>query len=114
MNELNEFIEALRKSTELPVELRDKAEQVKSLSRTSYDQSFIDLLDTQIQSSTHAPEWTETLKQRRNAILPYCGKTLLKGRLEIGKDAYWIKVDPEAQAVIYWERYEGWSDRLKR
>ena len=75
---------------------------------------FIDLLDTQIQSSSHTPEWTETLKQRRNALLPYCGKTLLKGRLEIGKDAYWIKVDTETKAVIYWERYENWSDRLKR
>ena len=51
---------------------------------------------------------------RRNALLPYCGKTLLKGRLEIGKDAYWIKVDPETQTVIYWERYENWSERLKR
>jgi len=114
MSELADFIEALRKSTDLPAELRENAEQVKALSRTSYDQSFIDLLDTQIQSSSRAPEWTETLKQRRNALLPYCGKTLLKGRLEIGKDAYWIKVDPETQTVIYWERYENWSGRLKR
>ena len=113
MNELATFAEAVREAADLPVELRENAEQVKALSRTSYDQSFLDLLDTQIKSSSRGPEWTDTLKQRRDALLPYCNKTLLKGRLEIGQDAYWVKVDLETQAVVYWECYENWSERIK-
>ncbi len=114
MNELAIFVEAVRKAAELPGELRENVERVKALKRTSYDQSFIDLLDTQIKSSTRAPEWTETLKKRRDALLPYCNRTLLKGRLEIGKDAYWVKIDQETQAVVYWERYDNWSGRIRR
>ena len=114
MNELALFIEAVGRSKDLPDELRTRAGQVKALSQTSYDQSFLDLLDTQIKSSSRGPEWTKTLQQRRDALLPFCNKTLLKGRLEIGKDAYWVKVDPQTQTVIYWERYENWSERLKR
>ena len=113
MNELTIFIEAVGKGLDLPIELRENAEQVKALSQTSYDQSFIDLLDTQIKSSSRTPEWTETLKKRRDALLPYCNRPLLKGRLEIGKDAYWVKVDQETQTVVYWERYDNWSERIK-
>jgi hypothetical protein len=113
MNELELFIEALDRAAKLPDELKTNADQVKALSRTSYDQSFIDLLDTQIKSSSRGPEWTKILQQRRDALLPYCNKTLLKGRLEIGKDAYWVKVEPETQTVVYWERYENWTDRIK-
>jgi hypothetical protein len=114
MNELELFIEALGRAAKLPHELKSHVDQVKALSRTSYDQSFLDLLDTQIESSSRGPEWTKLLQQRRDALLPYCNKTLLKGRLEIGKDAYWVKVDVETQAVVYWERYENWSERMKR
>jgi len=113
MNELTTFVEAVREAADLPAELRENAAQVKTLSRTSYDQSFLELLDTQIKSSSRGPDWTETLKQRRDALLPYCNKPLLKGRLEIGKDAYWVKVDLETQAVVYWERYDNWSERIK-
>jgi len=114
MSELELFIEALGRAATLPDELKIRAGQVKALSQTSYDQSFIDLLDMQINSSSRGPEWTKTLQQRRDALLPYCNKTLLKGRLEIGKDAYWVKVDVETQTVVYWERYENWSERMKR
>lgn len=113
MKELELFIEAVGKAKDLPEELRTHADQVKALSQTSYDRPFLDLLETQIKSSSRGPEWTEMLKQRRDALLPFCDKTLLKGRLEIGKDAYWVKVDPETQTVIYWERYENWSERIK-
>jgi len=113
MNELTTFIEAVRKAADLPIELRENVEQVKALSRTSYDQSFIDLLGTQIDSSSRGPEWTEILKQRRDALLPYCNRPLLKGRLEIGKDAFWVKVDQETQTIVYWERYDNWSERIK-
>ncbi len=44
MDELTIFVEAVRKGLDLPVELREHAEQVKALSQISYGQSFLDLL----------------------------------------------------------------------
>jgi hypothetical protein len=73
----------------------------------SFDQTYIDFLDTQIRLSPRGPEWTERLRRRRQGLLPFTGRRLLRGTLQAGTDDYAVEVDPEPGSVVYWERYEG-------
>jgi hypothetical protein len=53
--------------------------------------------------SPRGPEWTELLKRRRAALLPFCGVTLLRGRVQVGDADFTVEIDPAAGAVIHWE-----------
>jgi hypothetical protein len=89
----------------MPQAVRETARQ-SAVEEHFFDQSYIAFLDTQIRLSPRGPEWTERLKKRREGLLPFTGRQLLRATLHLGGDDYTVEVDPEAAAVIYWEKYE--------
>jgi hypothetical protein len=100
------FRSAVERCLEIPQVIRAAAER-SSVEEHSFEQSYIDFLDTQIHLSPRGPEWSERLKRRRESLLPFTGRRLLRSTVQAGTDNYTVEVDPEAGAVVYWERYEG-------
>src|SRR5262245_9025239 len=97
------FVEAVRKAAGLPAMLRKHASDVTGLEEHRFDPSYIEFLDTQIRLSPRGPEWTERLKRRRAALLPLCGLTLLRGRVQVGDTDFTVEIDLATRAVIHWE-----------
>jgi hypothetical protein len=106
MNPKALFVEAVRAMENLPASLREHAGDVTALDEHRFDESYIEFLDTQIRLSSRGPEWTARLTRRRAALLPFCGVTLLRGRVQIGNGDFTVEVQPETRAVIHWEEYE--------
>jgi hypothetical protein len=104
------FVTAVERCHELPQAVRDAARQ-SAIEQHSFDQSYIAFLDTQIRLSPRGPEWTERLKRRRETLLRFTGRQLLRSSVQVGSDDYTVEVDPEVEAVVYWERYEGIRSR---
>ena len=92
--------------TSLPASLREHAVDVTALEEHRFDESYTKFLDTQIRLSPRGPEWTARLTRRRAALLPFCGVTLLRGRVQVGDVDFTVEVHPETRAVIHWEEYE--------
>ena len=112
MNDLELFIKVVQEAEALPQILRTHASEAKMVTASVLQASFLNLLDTQIQQSSRGPEWAEKLESRKQAMSPYVNKRLLKGRIDIGIDVYWIQVAPDTKELIYWELYEAYQERL--
>ena len=110
MNAKDTFVSAVERCTELPQAVREAARE-SAVEEHSFDQSYIAFLDTQIGLNPRGPEWSERLKKRREGLLPFTGRQLLRSSLRIGRDDYTVEVDPEAETVVYWERYEDIRSR---
>jgi len=108
----NIFISTVRNASDLPAAVRQGAEQVSVIKKVRFDHSFIEVLDSQIRLCSRGPQWARKLQSRRDALAPYCGKPLLKGRIDIDVDAYWIEIDPATASVVYWEQYDGWQEKI--
>jgi hypothetical protein len=113
MNDLEVFIQIVQHAEDLPDLLRDRASEARMVTGNVLQKSFLSLLDMQIQQSSRGPQWADKLRDRKQAMLPYCGQRLLKGRLDIGIDVYWIQVAPDSMELVYWELYEAYQERLK-
>jgi hypothetical protein len=94
----------------LPLEVREAARQ-SAVEEHAFDQSYISFLDTQIRLSPRGPEWTNRLKKRREGLLSFTGRQLLRGTIQVGNDDYTVEVDPQSRTVVYWERYEAIRSR---
>ena len=112
MSDVDLFIQVVQEAEGLPQVLRDHAAEAKMVTGSVLQASFLSLLDAQIQQSSHGPEWTDKLKRRKEAMSPYVNKRLLKGRIDIGIDVYWIQVAPDSKELVYWELYEAYQERL--
>jgi len=113
MNDLEVFIQIVQNAEDLPDLLREHASEARMVTASVLEKSFLSLLDMQIQQSSRGPQWADKLRDRKQAMFPYCGQRLLKGRLDIGIDVYWIQVSPDSMEVVYWELYEAYQERLK-
>lgn len=99
------FLEAIHAAQDLPDALRAHAEEVVDLEEHRFDKSYIEFLDEQIVLSARGPEWTEILKRRRAALLPYCDQSLVRGYVRSDKYDYYVEIDPLTKTVILWEDY---------
>jgi hypothetical protein len=106
MNSKALFVEAVRAMETLPASLREHADDVWDLKESQFDKSYIDFLDEQIRLSPRGQEWTELLKLRRAALLPFCDVTLLRGHVRVDDTGFSVEIDPKTRAVIHWEQYE--------
>jgi hypothetical protein len=106
MNSKALFIETVRATEGLPASLREHADDIQNVRESRFDDSYIEFLDTQIRLSPRGPEWTERLKRRRAALLPFCDVTLLRGRVRVGQKEFTVQIDPRSKAVIHWEQYD--------
>src|SRR5438045_6910996 len=106
MNSKALFTEAVRAMESLPAALREHAGDVTALEEHTFDESYIECLDTQIRLSPRGPEWTARLTRRPAALLPFCGVTLLRGTVRFGDAGFTVEIDPKTRAVIHWDEYE--------
>src|SRR5689334_6670951 len=100
------FIETVQAKKDLPALLRQQAGDVTALEEHIFDASYIEFLDTQIRLISRGPVWTERLRARRAALLPFCGVALLRGRVHVGGVDFTVEICPETRVVIHWEEYE--------
>lgn len=100
------FIEAVRASQDVPADVRSHPGDAWDIEESYIDASYIQFLDEQIRLSPRGPEWTERLKKRRAALLPFCGVSLLRGMIRVGDTGFVVRVHPVARSVIYCEEYE--------
>ncbi len=100
------FIEAVRGSPTLPPEVHAHAHEALAVGQTQFDTSYIEFLDTQIRLGPRGPEWTARLRQRREALRPYCGVSLLSGVVPVGDRHFSLYVLPEQREVVHWEEYD--------
>jgi len=110
VNAKDTFVTAVERCQELPEAVRAAARQ-SAVEQHSFDQSYIAFLDGQIRLSPRGLAWTERLKKRREGLLRFTGRQLLRSSVQVGSDNYTVEVDPEAEAVVYWERYEDMRSR---
>lgn len=99
------FVEAVQATTDLPARLREHAGDVVELQEHCFDESYIEFLDEQIQLSPRGPEWSARLTRRRAALLPFCGVTLLRGRVQVGDADFTVEIETKTGTVIHWEEY---------
>ncbi len=97
---------AVQLCLELPKYVRDSVECAVEIKRRSFDESYIEFLESQIKLSPRGPDWTERLKERKKALSPFCGCDLVGGRIQVGTVEYVVEVSGESSKVVYWEKYE--------
>jgi hypothetical protein len=97
------FLEAVSAAKDLPETLREHAAEVSGLEEHRFDKTYIEFLDEQIGLSPRGPEWTEILKRKRTALLPYCDVTLVCGYVQDDTHDYFVEIDPSTKTVIHWE-----------
>jgi hypothetical protein len=100
------FIQAVRDCPDLPEEVRANAAEARDIRESSFDQTYMTFLDTQIQLSPRGPKWTEILRRRQEGLFPYCGVPLLSGHIRVGRFVTWVNVDPKFKTVVFWEQLE--------
>ena len=105
MHERDLFIDTVTSSGGLPAQLAAGAANVQACEGTTFDQTYVDFLDTQIRLAARGPEWTERLKRRREGLRPHCGVLLVFGRVRTAVADYTVYVDPARRVVVYWEEY---------
>jgi hypothetical protein len=98
-------VEAVRKCTDFSPKVREQSEAVGSVEIHSFDQSYIQFLEEQIELEARGPEWTELLKRRKVNLENYADRELARCRLFMGEYDYSIDVDPISRTVIHWEDY---------
>jgi hypothetical protein len=104
MNPTEIFIEAVRASRDLPPDVRAHATHASGVGESRFDDTYLQFLDEQIHLSPRGPEWTAILRRRRDGLRPFCGVTLLSGRIRAGAYNTWVKVDPQRRTVVFWEQ----------
>lgn len=113
MGNLDDFIASVNKCTDLPQSVRDAASTVQGLEEHSFDTSYLEFLDEQIELNARGDEWSDRLRRRRSGLAEWCGRPLLNGKIAVGVDDYTVNVDRQTRSVVYWEKYEGGHDSQK-
>ena len=87
----------------LPVEVRNAAASLDFVSRSTFDQSYLDFLQEQIDLEPRGPEWTALMKARLDALTPYRDKPTLMGFIPVEDGLWSVRVDPAKQVVVHGE-----------
>lgn len=82
--------------------MRNAATSLDFVSRSTFDQSYLDFLQEQIDGSS-APKWTEKMKERLTALTPYRDMLTLVGFVPTLNGLWSIRVDPAKEKVIHGE-----------
>ena len=98
------FITAVRNCTDLPDSVREAALTVFDLGETTFDSTYLEFLDQQIELNTGGDECSERLRHRRSDLTQWCDRPLIDGRVIVGPDEYTIRVDRQTQSVVHWEK----------
>jgi len=94
--------EAVHARPDLPSLLRDHIADAH-VDISTFDQTYLDFLDSQIALEPRGPEWTEILKRRRAALTPYCDVPFVRAAIVLPDRIFFIRVHPDTREIIHWE-----------
>ena len=97
--------QAIRNCPDLPEDVRDRADAIRSVEWNEFDQSYIDFLDEQIRLGARGPDWSERLAERKSDYLPLIGKTYLRCTLEEEGLIWDFAITDEPPKVVHHEFY---------
>ena len=72
MNVRDLFIDAIRNADELPALVRDCASSASGVESNSFDRSYLEFLDHQIELNTRGEQWTQRHSNRADAYAHAC------------------------------------------
>lgn len=96
------FIRAVLGTDTLPSEVRNAATSLDFVSRSTFDQSYLDFLQEQI-DGPNITERTAKMKERLTALTPYRDLRTLVGFVPTLNGLWSIRVDPANGKVIHAE-----------
>lgn len=99
-------MDAIDRCAELPASVREATDRAP-IEEHSFDQSYIEFLDTQILLDARGAQWTERLRTRRKNLRSFVGIKLFRASVQVGKTSYTIEVATITRTVIHWERYDS-------
>jgi hypothetical protein len=102
-DDLTTFVRTVLQADALPVEVRNAATSLDFVSRSTFDQSYLDFLQEQIDDAASGPEWTARVKARLAALLPYRDRLTFMGFIATEGGLWSVRVDPAKQVVIHGE-----------
>ena len=102
-DDLTIFVRAVQGADVLPTEVREAAASQDFVSRSTFDQSYLDFLQEQIEGATNNPEWSVKAKARLAALIPYRDTLTLVGFVSTTDGLWSVRVDPAKQVVIHGE-----------
>jgi hypothetical protein len=107
---LEQFAAAVRAAREIPEGVREAANDAVGVEVHTFDHTYLEFLEQQIELAPRGPEWAERLKKRRDGLSHFCDHPLIRGWIDLNRDSYSIEVDPKTGTVVYWEEYKDWKD----
>lgn len=99
-----QFVEAIRNCQELADHLDES--QISGVRESTFDESYLEFLELQVELNARGDEWSERLRRRRIGVAKLVNRTHIDGRMRSGAEDYWIKADPDGGQVVYLEVYE--------
>ena len=103
MNQFDTFIDAVRNCVALPECVRESAPSAARVETSSFDVTYLEFLDEQVDLNARGDQWSQRLRARRSGLADWCDVPLIRGQITVDTDDYWIKVDPKTKSVVYWE-----------
>jgi hypothetical protein len=101
-----QFHQIVLAADELPAWVRENVGNARSIDQHVLNQSYLDFLKEQISLSLRGPKWSEEMQKRHDILAPLRGKKLMSGIIIAGADNCYLKLDPEAKRVLYWDIYQ--------
>ncbi|RBP45840.1 hypothetical protein DES53_102223 [Roseimicrobium gellanilyticum] len=102
-DDLTIFVRAVQAADTLPVEVREAAVSLDFVSRSTFDQDYLDFIQEQIGLAARGPEHTALLKARLAALTPYRDTLTLCGFIPVNDRLWSVRVDPAKAVVIHGE-----------
>ena len=102
-DDLTTFFRAVQTDESLPAEVRASAVRLDLVSRSTFDQSYLEFLEEQIALELRGPEWTQVVKARLAALTPYLDVLTLVGFVPTDAGLWSIRVAPKEAKVIHGE-----------
>lgn len=103
MNKLEVVQQCLQSCNELPGIVCENIANITNIEIRSFDVSYIEFLDEQINLNARGAEWTNRLKSRRENLAVFVGVKLLNASLYINGREFSFKIEPNERRVIHWE-----------
>ena len=94
-----------RCSSQLPESVCDAAATVSALEESTFDSTYLEFLDEQIQLNARGDACSNRLRRRREGLAGWCDRQLIDGTVVVDANEFWVKVDPQTNEIVYWEEY---------
>lgn len=113
MNSSHDIMVAIVQKTDgLPDDLVVNIHNAYVSGESLLDRSYLGFLDDQIAIGARGQEWTNILKARKKAILPYLDKPLIWGQIKINfrqllqRNVFFVfNASPDDMKFLHWDRY---------